>query len=114
MATGRRANVNGLDLKAARVHYEDRGIKSTNGTDDQQTGYASRRGLGRTAVQPTSRIICRPGDPERAVSAAGERCGGGDPVGNLHGSRARPVGLPEEAARERTARSAFCVAVPRE
>ena len=85
VAAGRRPNVEGLDLDAAGIRYEPRGIvvdkrlRTTN-----KRVYAIGDVAGGAAVHPRRQLSRRPRHPERAVPPAGEGERRRDPVGHLH------------------------------
>ncbi len=116
LAVGRKPNLADLNLEAAGIKYDKRGITVDSGLQDlEPPRVRHRRRGGRTAVHPRRQLSRRHRHPPRAVPSAGQSQHHNRAVGHLHRARAgarrshRRAGQGAEVQDQRAA-----LALPRE
>ncbi len=104
VATGRRPNIDGLDLDAARIKHEPHGIVvNKRFAHQQQARLCDRRRHRPAGVHPCRQPPGRPADPPSAVPPADQHERRRDPARDLHRSGARPC-RPDRRAGARAPR----------
>jgi hypothetical protein len=91
VATGRKPNVERLDLDKAGVKPSKKpGSRSTGAAHDQPPNLRHRRCHRRAAIHPCRRLSCRPRCPDDPVPPRRQGEPRHHPLGDLHRSRTRP------------------------